>query len=187
MVIIRQSLCGVFLGVFPKDEPIEAWVQASAKARDEVGPARRIPAPQSRWTGPSWPPTCGMQYERLKSKHLVDPHATEAAEEDLAINNPLSQAAESPWTRYFHLQVGQACTAGTVTLHSKQTTGHPLATDACVSAAAAATGLDPHGPRARWGGAVQELEKEVRKDVERIFPELECSLPQARAQYPSTA
>ena len=47
-----------------------------------------------------------MQYERLKSKHLVDPHATEAAEEDLAINNPLSQAAESPWTRYFHLQVG---------------------------------------------------------------------------------
>ena len=130
-----------------------------------------------------------MQYERLKSKHLVDPHATEAAEEDLAINNPLSQAAESPWTRYFHLQVGQACIAATVTLRSKQTVGTCFSHWPYASPPPPHTAneLDPQGPRARWGGTVQELEKEVRKDVERIFPELECSLQQARAQYPSTA
>jgi hypothetical protein len=40
------SLCTVFLGVFPKDEPVDSWVEASAKARDEVRLRAPIPIPR---------------------------------------------------------------------------------------------------------------------------------------------
>lgn len=72
MYNIRSVAWRLFLGCLPEDQT--KWEAAVKKSRE--------------------------QYNYLKKKHITDPHIASASL-DVTINNPLSQAEDSPWHQFF--------------------------------------------------------------------------------------